>query len=60
MNTAWLNWTAATLVAAYVSAPLVSFLFPNLEAGIVLFAAGMSWSALTPKVLRLARRLERR
>jgi hypothetical protein len=56
----WLSWTAASITAAVIATILVGTLFRSLEGGIVLWALGMWWSALTPRILRLARRLERR
>ena len=56
MTRTWLTWAALSIVVAVGGAYLAAFAFRSVEASIVTFAAGMAWSAATPRVLRWARR----
>jgi hypothetical protein len=59
---AWLTWTAISLVVAVAAALVVGELTKPafLEGLTITFAAGMGWSAATPKVIRWADRRLRR
>ena len=51
---AWLAWSALSLLTAVIAVTAIvsAFAPAYLEAGLVVWAAGMAWSAGTPTVLR--------
>ncbi len=55
----WLSWVALSILVAVPVSIGANVVFPNIEAGVILFGAGMGYSAATPWVLRRLGRLVR-
>lgn len=50
---AWLTWTGAAIAVAVLADVALALVgFRGLELGAMMFAAGVAWSGLTPRVLR--------
>ena len=52
VTSAWLAWTAVSIVVGTVSSIALSLLWPHLETAVLTFGLGVGWSAATPRILR--------